>query len=330
MSPLVQAESLRVVFDRPSGLSRRFAGVVRAVDGVSLTIFKGETLGLVGESGCGKSTLGKALLRLIEPTEGVVRFEGEDIARLPAARWRALRPRLQMVFQDPTASLNPRMTVGEAVSEPLIAHRLCSRQERHERTVSLLAEVGLSESLLDRYPNELSGGQRQRVAIARALSVRPSFVVADEPLTGLDGSVQAQIANLLVDLQEQLELAYLFISHDLRMVAHLADRVAVMYAGKLVEIGPAHRIGPRSAHPYSRALCAARAPGRLVGLQLLEGEVPDPLALPAGCRFRPRCPVARERCAQQEPALSQAGDGHSVACFWPLEPGEQLPSREIG
>lgn len=330
MKALVETEDLRVAFDGSRGSFRRSKGAVRAVDGVSLAIFKGETLGLVGESGCGKSTLGKALLRLVHPSEGVVRFEGEDLAGVPAARLRALRRRLQMVFQDPSASLNPRMSVGQAVSEPLLAHRLCSGRERHERTVSLLAEVGLSESLLDRFPHELSGGQRQRIAIARALAVRPSFVVADEPLTGLDGSVQAQIANLLVELQEQMELTYLFISHDLRMVAHLADRVAVMYAGKLVEIVPAQRIGALSAHPYSRALWAARANGRLAGRQLLEGEAPSPLELPAGCRFRARCRFARARCAQEEPVLSQVAEGHSVACFWPLKPGQQLAPREVG
>jgi oligopeptide/dipeptide ABC transporter ATP-binding protein len=306
------------------GLSKHFRerrAIVRAVEEVSLTIAPGETVSLVGESGCGKSTLGRTLLRLYEPTSGQILFDGQAIDSLPERKLRPLRRHLQMIFQDPYASLNPRMTIGEAISEPLEIHRLGStRRERGERVAELLQEVGLPADAARRYPHELSGGQRQRVGIARALAVRPRFIVADEPISALDVSIQAQIVNLLDDLQARERLTYLFISHDLKVVRHISDRVAVMYLGRIVELATADDLYRDPLHPYTRALLSAvpvpdperQRPGRII----LEGDVPSPLAPPPGCPFHPRCPVKDkpEACFTTRPPLREISPGHTAAC----------------
>jgi oligopeptide/dipeptide ABC transporter ATP-binding protein len=299
----------------------RSAAVVRAVDGVSFTIAPGETLGLVGESGCGKTTTGRLVLRAIEPTRGRIRFEGEDITALPARGLTPFRRKAQIVFQDPYTSLNPRMTVGRAVGEPMLVHGLATRAELPERVASLLETVGLQREHLERYPHELSGGQRQRVGIARALAVGPRLIVADEAVSALDVSVRAQILNLLVALRERLGLAYLFVSHDLGVVRFVSHRVAVMYLGALVELAPAAELFRQPLHPYTQALLAAIPsigdgtssifddPGRL-----LEGELPSPIDLPRGCRFASRCPHRMTRCQESEPALQVVAPGRVVAC----------------
>jgi oligopeptide/dipeptide ABC transporter ATP-binding protein len=333
MSPtpqLLRVESLRVGYPIRAATWGGRTARVWAVDGVSFAIAAGETLGLVGESGCGKSTLARAVLRLVEPDEGSVWLEGEELTGLAPARLRVLRKRMQIVFQDPASSLNPRLRVGDAVREPLRVHGLCTPTEAPARAAALFEAVGLGAEVIERFPHELSGGQRQRVAIARALAVGPSLVIADEPLSGLDGSVQAQLANLLLDLQEELGLSLLFISHDLRMVAHLADRIAVMYLGKFVEIGPAQRVGAAPAHPYARALWSASARGARGELELLEGEIASPLDPPAGCRFHPRCPRVRAQCRAEEPQLAEVGDGHWAACFWPVVVAGATVAREAG
>jgi oligopeptide transport system ATP-binding protein len=303
-------------------LSRGKGDVVHAVDGVSLAVGRGETLGLVGESGCGKSTLGRAILQLHRPTAGSVAFEGTELTRLGKAQLRPFRRKMQIVFQDPYASLDPRATLGKTIGEPLIVHGLGGPRERRRRIEELLALVGLNPRFINRYPHEFSGGQRQRIGIARALAVEPSFLVCDEPISALDVSIQAQIVNLFADLQARLGLAYLFIAHDLRVVRHISDRIAVMYLGKIVELGESKTLYGEAAHPYTRALLsavpladpAAEARRRRI---LLAGEVPSPVNPPSGCRFRTRCPLAIDRCAQEEPALrpfgrDEARDAHVV------------------
>jgi peptide/nickel transport system ATP-binding protein len=297
---------------------------VRAVRGVDLDVRRGETLGVVGESGCGKSTLGRSILRLIEPTAGTVRFDGVDLGTLSGSEMRRKRRFMQIIFQDPYSSLNPRMRVGAIVGEGLAIHGLASGAARRRRVVELLAQVGLHEDAYDRYPHEFSGGQRQRIGIARALAVEPRFIVADEPVSALDVSIQAQIVNLLQDLQQQMNLAYLFIAHDLRVVEHISQRVAIMYLGKIVELAPSAEIYAAPRHPYTRALLSAvpmpapRAKSRRIALG---GDVPSPIAPPAGCAFHPRCPHAVDFCRTQEPKLLTGARDHAVACHvFPAEP----------
>jgi oligopeptide/dipeptide ABC transporter ATP-binding protein len=293
---------------------------VRAVDQVSLSIRAGETLGLVGESGCGKSTLGRTVLRLLDPTGGKVVFEGKDITALPQRELRPVRRHMQMIFQDPYASLNPRMSVGETLAEPLEIHGLArTRAERAERVAELLAKVGLRPDAARRYPHEFSGGQRQRVGIARALAVQPRFIVADEPISALDVSIQAQIVNLLVDLQKAERLTYLFISHDLKIVRHISDRVAVMYLGKVVELAAAAALYQEPLHPYTTALLSAVPvpdPARQRTRIILEGDVPSPMRPPPGCPFHPRCPVKDKprACFEEPPPLREVRPGHWAAC----------------
>jgi oligopeptide transport system ATP-binding protein len=318
--PLVSVRGLKVHFAVPGGFARRRRRlVVHAVDGVDLDIARGEALGLVGESGCGKSTLGRAMLQLVRPTAGEVRFDGLDLTKLSEEQLRPLRRHMQMVFQDPFSSLNPRMTAGDAVIEPMLAHELGSRQACREKAAELFELVGLHPGMLARFPHEFSGGQRQRVGVARALAVEPDFVVCDEPISALDVSIQAQIINLLENLRHRLRLTYLFIAHDLAVVRHLSDRVAVMYLGQIVEIAPKGRLYADPLHPYTQALLsAAPVPDRAIEARreriLLKGEVPSPLAPPGGCRLHPRCAFARPECRTVVPRLLQKAEGHWVAC----------------
>ena len=293
--------------------------VVRAVDHVTLRIRKGETLGLVGESGCGKSTLGRAILRLIAPTAGRILFEGEDLTSLPDAALRRVRRKMQMIFQDPFSSLDPRMTVGDTVAEPMLVHRLASASERREKVAELFRLVRLDPGMASRYPHEFSGGQRQRVGVARALAASPSFIVCDEPVSALDVSIQAQIVNLLEELRERLGLTYLFVAHDLAVVRHLSDRVAVMYLGEIVEIAPKRSLYDNPLHPYTKALIAAvPVPDRSIEARrtrtLLHGEMPSPLTPPTGCRLHPRCPSAMPHCSTIVPQLREVEPGHVTAC----------------
>jgi oligopeptide transport system ATP-binding protein len=325
--PLVRVEDLKVYFPITEGLIiQRHVGDVRAVDGVSFTLLRGETLGLVGESGCGKSTTGRALVRLHRPTAGRIEFDGQDLAHLDGAGLQRFRRRMQMIFQDPYASLNPRMTAGGIVREPLDIFRVGSGAERRERVAELLATVGLDPEFADRYPHEFSGGQRQRIGVARALALNPELIVADEPISALDVSIQAQIINLLERLQGQFGLAYLFIAHDLSVVRHISDRIAVMYLGRIVEVAGRHELDERPMHPYTVALLSAipvpdpAVEGRRRRI-ILTGDVPSPVNPPSGCRFHTRCWLREqlrnpEECVTVDPALRAVEGGHQVACHF--------------
>jgi oligopeptide/dipeptide ABC transporter ATP-binding protein len=320
IAPLLDVEGLVKHFAVRRGLFQRQVGAVRAVDGISFSLGRGETLALVGESGCGKSTAGRLILRLIEPTAGRVRFDGADVFELGDAEVRAMRRRMQIIFQDPYASLNPRMTVGDMIAEPLMLHGLAEGKARMERVHELLGLVGLAPYHARRYPHEFSGGQRQRIGIARALAVEPDLIIGDEPVSALDVSIQAQVINLLQDLQRRFGLSYILIAHDLAVVKHIADRVAVMYLGKIVELAEKRRLFAMPRHPYTQALLSAIPipdPQLKRTRILLEGDVPSPFNPPAGCRFHTRCPHVQARCRSEEPALVDVGEGRKIAChFW--------------
>ena len=318
-APLVRVRDLKMYFPIHTGVLRRHTGDVKAVDGVSFDIQPGETLGLVGESGCGKSTVGRALIRLYEPTSGQVEIAGDDILALPREALRQKRPQMQMVFQDPQASLNPRMTLAQIIGEPLLEHSGLPAPERLARIYQLMDQVGLNRRFANRYPHEFSGGQRQRIGIARALALNPRFIVCDEPIAALDVSIQAQVVNLLEDLQDSLGLTYLFISHDLSMVRHIADRVAVMYLGRIVELSPRDDLYARPLHPYAEALLSAvpEADPEREGARhriILKGDVPSPARPPSGCAFCTRCPKVMDLCRSERPALTEVAPGRQVAC----------------
>lgn len=312
MAPLIEVIDLKKYHPlRQSFLFSKTRGVVRAVDGISFAINEGETLGLVGESGCGKSTLGRTILRLEEPDSGSIFFRGADITHLSSGGLKSWRKEAQMIFQDPKSSLDPRMTVGNSIEEALIVHEM-GEGECGRRVEELMHKVGLEPDLKTRYPHELSGGQQQRIGIARALAVNPKLIVADEPVSALDVSVQAQILNLLADLKKELGLSYLFIAHNLWVIKYISDRVAIMYLGKLVEVADKKELFKNPLHPYTEALLSA-LPGKK-GRILLRGEVPSPINPPSGCRFHPRCPKRFDRCVSVEPELKEAGKGHFVMC----------------
>ena len=316
---LLRVDSLVKHFPIYEGVIRRQVGAVHAVDGVSFDIHKGETLGLVGESGCGKSTAGRTILRLYKPTDGHVYYDGTDLASLSDREMRAMRRKLQIIFQDPYASLNPRMTVADIVGEPLVVHKVANGKEVQERVQELLRLVGLNPAFADRYPHEFSGGQRQRIGVARALALQPDLIICDEPISALDVSIQAQVINLLEDLQKQFGLTYLFIAHDLSVVRHISDRVAVMYLGVIVELAARDELYDHPLHPYSQALLSAVPIPDPVAEErrqriILEGDVPSPVNPPSGCRFRTRCPIAESICTEEKPEWREVKEGHYVAC----------------
>lgn len=318
---LLNVEDLKMHFPIYRGLLKRQVGAVHAVDGISFDVHRGETLGLVGESGCGKSTTGRAILQLYKPTSGKVNFDGSNLIELKGEDLRNMRRKMQMIFQDPYASLNPRMSIGEIVGEPLIVHNIASGREVQDRVAQLLELVKLNPAFASRYPHEFSGGQRQRIGIARALALQPSFIVCDEPISALDVSIQSQVVNLLQELQEQFNLTYLFIAHDLSMVRHISDRVAVMYLGIMVELTDSNSLYTNPLHPYSQALLSAvPIPDPVLEVKrtrtLLEGDVPSPVNPPSGCRFRTRCPIAETLCSEQRPEFRELKPGHFVACHF--------------
>jgi oligopeptide/dipeptide ABC transporter ATP-binding protein len=316
--PLLEVSDLKKHFPIYRGVFSKVSGQVYAVDGVSFSIGRGETLGLVGESGCGKSTVGRTLLRLLEPTAGTVRIAGEDITHLQREQLLPYRRRMQMIYQDPYASLNPRMSAGEIVGEPLVVHQVGTPAERRERVASLFERVGLRPETAGRYPHEFSGGQRQRIGIARALALNPELIVGDEPVSALDVSIQAQIINLLMDLQDEFGLSYLFVAHDLAVVEHISHRVAVMYLGRIVEMTDRKSLFEMPLHPYTEALLSAvpipKASARARKRVILTGDVPSPINPPSGCHFHARCPYAMARCKIEVPALREVVPGHVAAC----------------
>jgi oligopeptide transport system ATP-binding protein len=314
---LLEIQNLRKLFPVKGGLFFGKIGDVRAVDGVSLTIAQGETLGLVGESGCGKSTLARMMVRLIDPTSGLMHFAGRDLTSLSGSELRLWRRRVQMIFQDPYDSLNSRHTIGQIIQEPLVIHSVGTAQEQRNKVVGLLKKVGLSPDSIDRYPHEFSGGQRQRIGIARALALGPELIICDEPVSALDVSIQSQILNLLVDLQRESGISMVFVAHDLAAVKYISDRIAVMYLGKIVEIAEADKIYSSPKHPYTRALISAIPKGRksvVEDSEGLEGDVPSPINPPRGCRFHTRCPLRVDRCTNEEPVMRQLSHSHQVAC----------------
>ncbi|RPJ26399.1 MAG: dipeptide ABC transporter ATP-binding protein [Chloroflexi bacterium] len=318
---LLHVEDLKMHFPIYRGVFQRQVGAVRAVDGISFDVKRGETLGLVGESGCGKSTTGRTILQLYKPTSGNVIFDGADLVKLKGEQMRQMRRKMQMIFQDPYASLNPRMTVAQLVGEPLMVHNVATGAEINERVQHLLDVVNLNPAFASRYPHEFSGGQRQRIGVARALALQPSFIICDEPISALDVSIQAQVVNLLEELQEQFNLTYLFIAHDLSMVKHISDRVAVMYLGVIVELTSRDELYAKPLHPYTQALLSAvPIPDPIADAKrkrtILQGDVPSPVNPPSGCRFRTRCPIAEAICAETRPEFREIKPGHFVACFF--------------
>jgi oligopeptide transport system ATP-binding protein len=318
---LLHVDDLMMHFPIYRGVFQRQVGAVRAVDGVSFDVKQGETLGLVGESGCGKSTTGRTILQLYKPTAGTVIFDGTDLVKLKGEQLRQMRRKMQMIFQDPYASLNPRMTVAQLVGEPLMVHNVATGAEIQERVEHLLELVNLNPAFASRYPHEFSGGQRQRIGVARALALQPSFIICDEPISALDVSIQAQVVNLLEELQEQFNLTYLFIAHDLSMVKHISDRVAVMYLGVIVELASRDELYSKPLHPYTQALLSAvPIPDPVADSKrkrvILQGDVPSPANPPSGCRFRTRCPIAEAVCAESRPEFREIRPGHFVACFF--------------
>ena len=320
-SDLMIVKDLVKYFPVRSGLMQRVTAHVKAVDGVSFTIQSGECLGMVGESGCGKTTVGRTILRLVEPTAGSVFFDGQDIAKADAKTLKAMRRNMQIIFQDPYSSLDPRVPIGESISEGLLIHGMKDSRERNAIVVDMLKKVGMEEYHSRRYPHEFSGGQRQRIGIARALALRPKFIVCDEPVSALDVSIQSQVLNILKELQKEFDLTYLFIAHNLSVVEHISDRVAVMYLGKMVELTDRDELFRNPLHPYTQALMSAiPIPDLILKREriILKGDVPSPLRPPSGCRFHPRCPVALAHCAQQEPEFKEVSPGHWAAC-WRVE-----------
>jgi oligopeptide transport system ATP-binding protein len=318
---LLHVDDLKMHFPIYRGVFQRQVGAVRAVDGVSFDVKRGETLGLVGESGCGKSTTGRTILQLYKPTAGNVTFDGTDLVKLKGEQLRQMRRKMQMIFQDPYASLNPRMTVAQLVGEPLMVHNVATGAQINERVEHLLELVNLNPAFASRYPHEFSGGQRQRIGVARALALQPSFIICDEPISALDVSIQAQVVNLLEELQEQFNLTYLFIAHDLSMVKHISDRVAVMYLGVIVELASRDELYAKPLHPYTQALLSAvPIPDPVADSRrqrtILQGDVPSPANPPSGCRFRTRCPIAEAVCAETRPEFREIRPGHFVACFF--------------
>ncbi len=321
---LLEVKGLKKYFPVRSGFLGRDVQYVKAVDGVSFHIKRGETFGLVGESGCGKSTTGRTIIRLYDVTDGEVIFDGAELGKMGESQLKPFRKRIQMIFQDPYASLNSRMTVGDIIGEPLDIHNIAKGKERQDRIYELLEKVGLNKEHANRYPHEFSGGQRQRIGIARALAVQPDFIICDEPISALDVSIQAQVVNMLEDLQKDMGLTYLFIAHDLSMVKHISDRIGVMYLGKLVEVASSDELYENPLHPYTKALLSAiPIPDPEVTKskqrEVLKGDVPSPLNPPSGCRFRTRCKFATEKCAEVEPQLVDVGNGHMHACHYAVE-----------